>query len=108
MCDILFIEADENISEYDQGEREFPVKQTLVGYDPTPNSNSMLRQVPMESIDRENSLTALALERTTFVENIYSSHMFNEVIDGPLFTEQQKEDWNNFSDLNMLAVALKS
>ena len=48
----------------------------------------MLRQVPMESIDRDNSLTALALERTTFVENIYSSHMFNEVIDGPLFTEE--------------------
>jgi hypothetical protein len=34
--------------------------------------------------------------------------MFNELIDGPLFTEEQKEDWNNFSDLNMLAVPLKS
>jgi len=50
----------------------------------------------------------LAIERTTFVENIYSSNLFNELIDGPLFTEDQKEDWNSFSDLNLLAVPLKS
>lgn len=50
----------------------------------------------------------MAIERTTFVENIYSSNLFNELIDGPLFTEDQKEDWNSFSDLNLLAVPLKS
>ena len=111
MCDILFLETNDNLSEYDQGERDFPVKQTLIGYDPSLKKGSnetILRQVCLESIDQDNSLTALAIERTVFIENIYQSNMFNELIDGPLFTEEQKEDWNNFSDLNMLAVPLKS
>jgi hypothetical protein len=91
MCDILFLETNDSLSEYDQGDRDFPLRQTLIGYDPCikkVNAETILRQVCLDQIDQDNSLTALAVDRTTFVENIYSSNLFNELIDGPLFTEE--------------------